>query len=177
MFEISFVTPEIVLSNGERTRYRNANVMYELGLAHAWRLPEEIVVIRDDDKRLPFDISAFRVHTYDPSDTVGSINKISEIIKGALTEVNRAKSVMVERAANSLDGQCLQFMNRVQGHYFSETIVDDLKLRNTISRLLDLGMIRFHTSGDGVSYAYHWTDLGWDVFKYLGIKTVTKDLS
>lgn len=177
LFEISFITPEITLPNGEKIRYRNANVMYELGLAHAWRLPEEIIVIRDDNEKLPFDITAYRVHTYNPNDAAGSITKISEIITKALAEINRAKSIMIERAAKSLDGQCLQFMNGNKGHYFSETRMDDLRLRNVINRLLDLGMVWFHTSGDGTSYAYHWTDLGWDVFKNLGIQTVSKDLS
>lgn len=47
LFEISYITPEIVIYNSIKMRFRNANVMYELGLAHAWRLPEEIIIIRD----------------------------------------------------------------------------------------------------------------------------------
>lgn len=176
LFEISYITPEITLPDGSKARYRNANVMYELGLAHAWRLPEEIIVIRDDNDKLPFDITAFRVHTYDSGNESGSINKLSEIINKAIAEVDRAKSIIVERAAKSLDARCLDFINNNKGHYFSETQYN-VVLTNVINRLFDLGMLWFDTAGGGGSYAYHWTELGRDVFKYLGVQMVSKNLA
>ncbi len=45
---------------------RNANVMYEVGLAHAVRQPEEVLLFRSDDLDLLFDITNVRVHRYDP---------------------------------------------------------------------------------------------------------------
>ena len=36
---------------------RNANVMYEVGIAHATRLPEEVILFRSDSDDLIFDIS------------------------------------------------------------------------------------------------------------------------
>ena len=49
-----------------RKPVRNANVMYEVGLAHAVRLPEEVVLLRSDDHQLDFDIAGVRVHPYSP---------------------------------------------------------------------------------------------------------------
>jgi len=45
---------------------RNPNVLYEVGIGHAVRLPEEVVLLRSDDLRLDFDIAGVRVHSYDP---------------------------------------------------------------------------------------------------------------
>ena len=36
---------------------RNGNVMYEIGLAHAVRLPEEVLLFRSDSDRLLFDLA------------------------------------------------------------------------------------------------------------------------
>jgi hypothetical protein len=43
---------------------RGANVLYEIGLAHSARLPEEVIVVRGDADELDFDISGVRVHRY-----------------------------------------------------------------------------------------------------------------
>lgn len=176
LFEVSYITPEITLPNNERKRYRSANVMYELGLAHAWRLPEEIIVLREDRETLPFDVTAFRVHTYDPNAVDSSIEQISDLITRALAEIDRAKSIMVKRATMSLDSQCLGFIHDNKGHYFSEKRYEPV-LSNIITRLLDLGILLFDTSGGGGSYAYHWTELGRDVIKRLGITPHPKEQS
>jgi len=171
LFEISFISTEQIA-----TRYRNANVMYEIGLAHAWRLKEEVVVLRKDQENLPFDIEAYRVHRYDPRNIQDSINQISNLLDNALKEIDRRKSQMVKRARESLDAGSLSFINSNKGHYFSETDVRDLELRITIMRLLDLGLLYLHSSNDG-RYAYHWTELGRDVIISFGIDIVNESLS
>lgn len=45
---------------------RNANVLYEVGIAHAVRFPEEVVLFRSDTLKLDFDVAGVRVHSYDP---------------------------------------------------------------------------------------------------------------
>ena len=49
-----------------RLPVRNANVMYEVGLAHTARLPEEVILFRSDNEYLPFDVMNIRVNSYDP---------------------------------------------------------------------------------------------------------------
>src|SRR5439155_14340007 len=39
---------------------RNANVLYEIGLAHATRLPQEVVLFRSDEQELLFDVANVR---------------------------------------------------------------------------------------------------------------------
>jgi hypothetical protein len=45
---------------------RNANVLYEVGIAQAVRLAEEVLLFRSDSDRFAFDMAGVRVHTYDP---------------------------------------------------------------------------------------------------------------
>jgi len=48
------------------TSIRNGNVMYEVGIAHAVRLPEEVLLFRSDGDTLLFDTSNIRVNKYQP---------------------------------------------------------------------------------------------------------------
>jgi hypothetical protein len=50
----------------EEMPIRNGNVMYEVGIAHATRLPEEVLLFRSDRQRLLFDVANVRVNCYDP---------------------------------------------------------------------------------------------------------------
>ena len=43
---------------------RNGNVMYEVGLAHATRLPEEVILFRSDSDELLFDVANVRINRY-----------------------------------------------------------------------------------------------------------------
>ncbi len=176
LFEISYITQSNTIPVESQRRFRNENVMYELGLAQAWRLPEEIIVIRDDPDLLPFDIQAFRVHTYDPSNADGSIRDLQGIINRSLQEIDRTKSMMVERAARSLDMLCYKFMRDMKAHYFSEKEIKyDPATSHIISRLFDLGLLWFDTYDRRGSYAYHWTELGRDVCMKLGIEVGSKE--
>ena len=75
-----------LLDPDERPRYvvgflfdgTNANVLYEVGLAHALRAPEQVLLFRSDADPLLFDVSGIRVHTYDPDgDPEGAKKKLT----------------------------------------------------------------------------------------------------
>ncbi|MEA3323966.1 MAG: hypothetical protein U9Q37_02350 [Euryarchaeota archaeon] len=55
---------------------RNANVLYEVGLAHAIRLPEEVILFRSDEDQLIFDITNVRVNSYDPDTDPSTARKL-----------------------------------------------------------------------------------------------------
>lgn len=83
---------------------RNQNVFYEVGLAHATRLPEEVLLFRSDDFDLAFDISNVRVHRYDPDGNAGEARHIvRETLAGSLRELDVRKHLAVRRAAEGLD--------------------------------------------------------------------------
>ena len=81
---------------------RNENVFYEVGLAHAIRLPEEVVLFRSDQATLAFDISNVRVHEYDPDgNPEGARDIVSNTLVGSLNELNLRRQLAIRRAADT----------------------------------------------------------------------------
>jgi hypothetical protein len=64
----------------------NANVFYELGLAHALRGHEKIVLISQERLAFPFDVSSLQVHTYTPDKLDTLHQKLKTCIDEALAE-------------------------------------------------------------------------------------------
>lgn len=138
---------------------RTDNVMYELGIAQAARLPEELILFRSDNEDLPFDIAHNRVHNYDPDNKPEEAReKVTNVIKSAFDEINLQKHLAVKRAAESLDfnGWVLLNQAKVDGKLEHPVIhpiglLDWLAGRrsasiekdfiDTIPRLLELGVI------------------------------------
>jgi hypothetical protein len=82
---------------------RNANVMYEVGLAHAVRLPEEVVLFRSDNEYLPFDVMNIRVNSYAPDKAPDEARaKLGEALREALREVEQSKLLAVEHQVQKL---------------------------------------------------------------------------
>src|SRR5690606_12698324 len=75
---------------------RNANVMYEVGLAQAVRLPEEVLLVRSDKEQLLFDITNVRVHYYEPDTDVGKASALlGELALESLRAVEQKKHLAV----------------------------------------------------------------------------------
>ena len=83
---------------------RNANVLYEVGLAQALRPPEEVLLFRSDKKPLLFDLSSIRVNPYDPDGNPGKAKEeLAKVLMDALRERDSKRSIAVTRAVASLD--------------------------------------------------------------------------
>jgi len=83
---------------------RNGNVMYEVGLAHATRLPEEVLLFRSDNAPLLFDTANVRVNSYLPDENPADAKRqVTECILSALKEVDLRRHLAVQAVANSLD--------------------------------------------------------------------------
>lgn len=68
---------------------RNANVLYEVGLAHAARLHEEVILFRSDKSALDFDIAGVRVHEYQPDDDPAAARAfVSETVVASLAALD-----------------------------------------------------------------------------------------
>jgi len=88
---------------GQNKPIRNANVLYEVGIAHAYRLPEEVILLRSDKDPLDFDIAGVRVHSYDPSNKEQSMEIVTNLIMSSLTSIDDRKHIAVEKAVQTLD--------------------------------------------------------------------------
>jgi len=144
----------------------NNNVMYEIGIAQAIRLPEEVVLFSSDkyegDKKIPFDLSQIRVNDYDPDGRVndydpdGNSEKASEhlreIIIECLSKIDQNKSLFVKHAAESLDFDCESVLGEAMVSP-SKTVgqTDNIRRIIAISRLLELGL--FTTQPSTIDYS------------------------
>lgn len=83
---------------------RNGNVMYEVGIAHSIRLPEEVLLFRSDTCQILFDISNVRINSYDPEGNhVVARELVAEAIRDAFKERNLRCQNSIKMAAKSLD--------------------------------------------------------------------------
>lgn len=154
---------------------RNGNVMYEIGLSHAMRHPEEILIIRSDAQPLLFDVSSIRIHTYDENEPDAACEQLARMITHSAAGVRSLKGIILDKTISSLDEVCLGLL---AGHanmpYFSllepgkafepETVAG----RAAIRHLLDLGILSLVWKKEEQSYAYIWTFLGRAVLQHLG---------
>jgi len=135
----------------DRRAIRNANVMYEIGLAHAVRLPEEVIIFRSDDDELLFDILSVRVNRYSPeSDRAAARKSVSEAIINALKEVDLKRNLAVKAAAESLDANAhwaltvAVYQGELQD-WPTKTMVQAMSsapCNQAIRRLLEIGALR-----------------------------------
>jgi len=128
---------------------RNANVMYEVGLAHAVRQPEEVLLFRSDDRELPFDITNVRVHSYDPDGAPENARRlITETIVESLRELDAKRALSVRRVAESLDfrGWMILFESRLKPlhhppHRTTGEALAGIASGRAIARLLEVGAL------------------------------------
>lgn len=130
---------------------RNANVMYEVGLAHAVRLPEEILMFRSDNDNLNFDISNIRVNSYNPdTDPKASMELVGRSIISALKELDLKRHFAVRQAVDTLDHATWLVLAQAQAdqglkHPTIRSMRDALgnfERVRAISKLLEIGAIR-----------------------------------
>lgn len=130
--------------------YRNANVMYEIGIAHAVRLPEEVILLRSDRETLDFDIQGVRIQWYDRERIDESRALVEQLIRDSLDSIASLRRMTVERIADSLDVTMLKLMHDAFANGKIDAIdfgglkgfFSKIVLAGGISGLLDRGLIR-----------------------------------
>ncbi|MDB4963967.1 MAG: hypothetical protein JWP01_3966 [Myxococcales bacterium] len=140
------------LTDDQDTRWpvRNGNVMWELGIAHVLRMPDEVIVVRSDNADSLFDLTQFRAFNYDPNDVASARQVLSNIAKDRLRSIDLSASDHVRRVAESLDfdawmilftaiatqGGMKPPLMRTMGEHLS-----NMKRVVAIQRLLELGAL------------------------------------
>jgi hypothetical protein len=162
---------------------RNTNVFYEVGIAHAARLPEEVLLFRSDHESITFDIANIRVNSYDPDDKPAEAQRlIAEAISSALREIDLSRSLTIKRTVDGLDAEAYEVLELTYLHrmkhpdmrtvgYFASNAPHLLAL----NRLLEMGLIRAAFPAYSVEqqqrapilvqdakqrFTYHLTDFG-----------------
>jgi hypothetical protein len=73
----------------KETPIRNGNVMYEVGVALACRMPSEVLLVRDDKKKFLFDVSTIPHMEVDFKDHNAAIKSIRGKLADRLCETKR----------------------------------------------------------------------------------------
>lgn len=170
------------LSDDNRTKEINNNVIYELGIANAIREPFDVVLIRkktENKLKLPFDIQGLHINFFEDKITE---EFIKEKIASAMQNQQWHKSKRISSAIESLDENGLFLMNQIgrrpkgYNHFNSSNL--DYNQKMSLLRLVDLGIVKFACviwSRNGFEYAYHWTPFGYAVMKALKIEQTTEE--
>jgi len=158
------------------------NVLYELGIAHSIREPEDIILIRKkSDIKVPFDIFDVRRDQYE-----GELDPswLKEKIERALKNQEWHKSKRVVAAIKSLDPYAAEILNEFgryperNSNFNLQQVIDTLLMfkglvmsyaeaTTTLGRLVDLGIIRFELAIHGVDahHSYSFTQFGRMILK------------
>jgi hypothetical protein len=128
---------------------RNANVMYEVGIAHSLRRPEEVILFRSDTDALSFDIANVRINSYSPdTDPAGARLAVGTALSAALKEFALTKAHAVDAAVGQLDIHSISMLLVAQDAALSPALpttmgdfVGGEPSRAALRRLLDLGAI------------------------------------
>ena len=148
---------------------RNPNVMYELGVAHAARLPEEVIIVRRDRKPLPFDFAQIRIHRFNPAKPSAARAEVASLLRDALSEIQITRDLMVSRTVHLLDEDSryliamehlkasfgpYQHQNGKYGH------MNWQEVRIILRQLQSSGIVAVETESSDGPARYVWTDLG-----------------
>jgi len=131
---------------------RNANVMYEVGIAHAVRQPQEVILVRSDKGKLDFDIAGVRIHNYDPdADQEAACVWLSQLLSDSLNSVLTHRSLALESAARRLSVPATQLLLEISlddgitvEHPAMNTfgdVLSGMQRTQAISQLLELGAL------------------------------------
>lgn len=93
-----------VIDEGRYTQVpiRNANVMYEVGIALACRAPSAVLLVRDDNKPLLFDVSTIPIMQIDFTSETAAIDSLRKALADRLAESDFLNDARLQLAARAL---------------------------------------------------------------------------
>jgi hypothetical protein len=164
--------------------YRNANVLYEVGLALACRHPSEVLLVRDDRDEFLFDVSTVPHSTIDFTEAGAARAMLSEELRGRLREQGFHRDARVQLAIASLSREEVILLQQMTG-YTAETVwarpVKGIAnwYGDAVQRLLGKGLIRLAGEFDPGKPAFQFTPLGVIVLRHVngGLRRFTAQTS
>jgi hypothetical protein len=158
-----------VQDDGRMRWQANANVAYEVGLASAWRNPEDILLIhqRHADHSYSFDVQNLRHVEYDPNNKASIAVLVDEIVR-ALRQSTFLAKLAYQRIVESASPSAIQFMHQEAGRAFPVISFGhgmplmDARI-HAGTELLSCSALKNRNviqQQKGVLVVYEWTELG-----------------
>jgi hypothetical protein len=168
------------------TPYRNANVLYEVGLAVACRQSTEVLLIRDDKHPFLFDVSAIPHKYINFTDPKKAKKELRVELQARLKERERLSDARVDLSIATLSSEEMSMLNELlafgphanfgfpeprYGHLShsrgspipNEVTLRDVLLMSAMPRLLDKQIIKVVGKNQYGEPMYAWTQLGYVV--------------
>lgn len=145
--------------------YRNANVMYEVGLALACRQPTEVLLIRDDRDKFLFDVSTIPHTTIDFTDKDLAIKTLKEELEARIKERDYINDACVQLAVARMCKQEVDFVRIIGSEQGARYVPKKDKQWDPFEvdqskRLLDKQVLRFAGKTNEGHPIYRLTPLG-----------------
>jgi hypothetical protein len=100
------------VSDGSQV-FRNGNVMYELGLAHAVKSPAKVLVVRDDRARLLFDVTTIPHYTIEFAEPDSARRRVAELIADRIREGERIADIKLRNFTATLTPHEYEVLKRL----------------------------------------------------------------
>lgn len=151
-------------------RYRNGNVMYEVGLALSCRHPTDVLLVRDDRDRFLFDVSTIPHATIQFADVEKAKMTLKGILLARLKMQSFVRDARVQLAISSLSGEEVVLLKQMKEYDQNSVWGREVKgIANwyalATARLLDKEVIRVMGEFSGDKTAFAFTPLGFIVQK------------
>ena len=148
--------------------YRNANVLYEVGLALACRQPTDVLLIRDDHDRFLFDVSTIPHATLDFTKEEEATKRLGALLQSRLDEQKRQLDARVDIKLASLSLPELYYVIPMAQR--PESVIHmkkggKLRTDPGFPRLLDAGVLKLVGRSDIGDPSYGLTPIGLQVAK------------
>ena len=153
--------------------YRNGNVMYEVGIALACRQPQEVLLIRDDNDHFLFDVSTIPHLTIDFNNVDSARQRLQDELMARLRERQYVNDARVRLAIARLTAEELTVLKQAAtyppGTVWGSKDTGSVNFLEMASapRLLDKGLIQLAGRFEEGHPAYHLTQLGMVVAKFV----------
>jgi hypothetical protein len=166
------VQASCVQEDGTTRWHANPNVAYEVGLASAWRNPEDILLVHQGhpDHSYSFDVQNLRHVQYHPTDPSSVASLADEIVR-ALNQSTFLAKLTYQKILEATSPSAVQFMHQEVGRAFPMIVFQDdgmpiMDARiHAATELLSVGALKNRNvirraPGAGVAVIYEWTELG-----------------
>lgn len=154
IIQSTIVICDITPDNGKY----NENVMLELGLAIAWKMPEQVIILyrsvkkKSKEQNYPFDLRHFTIEQV--NNNCGGLKKI---IKEKPQSFKQRKDIAIKNIKSKLDKESLRALVNRNGLMFVKQYLDS----DTIRYLLNLKIIRTEIfPSSPVTFGYCLTEFG-----------------
>lgn len=150
----------------------NTNVAYEVGIASAWRNPEDILLIHQEHKEhsYSFDIQNLRHISYNAANRSSAQLLADEILR-AINQSSFLSHKTFEKIIQSISPSSIQYMHQESRRAFpvisfpnENMSMMDARI-HALADLLALGALKNRNvlrqgNGKGVAVIYKWTEIG-----------------